>query len=174
MAKLLQLISVGSPPATLLKELVEPLATQLGVTAVIGKAVLPSPVYAFNKDRKQYHSNAIMRRLSPLLEAGNALLLGVADVDLFVPDSVFVFGEADREAKVAVMSIARLRNGGDGDALRRRVQVEATHQAGHLLGLSYCDDARCVMFLATSAGDVDRKNVALCNVCRHELTKLNR
>jgi hypothetical protein len=30
------------------------------------------------------------------------------------------------------------------------------------------------MFLATTPLDVDRKGVALCNVCRNELAKLNR
>jgi archaemetzincin len=52
--------------------------------------------------------------------------------------------------------------------------VEAVHQAGHLVGLSYCDDPRCVMFMATNPSDCDRKNVSLCNVCRNELAKLNR
>src|SRR5689334_7273103 len=136
--KLLQLVSVGNPPPTLLKDIEEPLLTQLGVTAVPGKTHLPSPSYAFNKDRNQYHSNAIMRRLAALLEPAHKFVLGLADVDLFVPESPFVFGEADREAKVAVVSIARLRPpNGDGDLLRRRTQVEAVHQAGHLLGLSY-------------------------------------
>lgn len=174
MAKQLQLVSVGSPPAALIKDLIEPLHAQLGLTAVLGKTQLPSPAYAFNKDRNQYHSNAIMRRLAPLLEPPSEMVLGVADVDLFVPDSPFVFGEADREAKVAAVSIARIRQGADGDHLRRRAQVEAVHQAGHLLGLSYCDDPKCVMFLATSVQDCDRKSVSLCNVCRNELAKLNR
>lgn len=173
--KLLQLVCVGSPPPALLKEMEEPLLAQLGVVAVVGKAQLSSPAYAFNKDRNQYHSNAIMRRLVPLLESSQKFVLGLADVDLFVPDSTFVFGEADREAKVAVISIARLRSpSGDPDILRRRAQVEVVHQVGHLLGLSYCEDSRCAMFLATSPGDCDRKGVALCNICRNELAKLNR
>jgi len=172
--KRLQLVSIGSPPLSLLKELEEPLATQLGATAVQTKTQLPTPAYAFNKDRGQYHSNAIMRRLTSVLEPANRFVLGVADVDLFVPDSPFLFGEADRESKSAVVSIFRLRQGADFETLKRRTQVEAVHQAGHLLGLSYCEDARCVMFLASSVGDCDRKSVALCNVCRNELTKLNR
>ena len=173
-AKVLQLVAVGSPPPALLKELEEPLATQMGVTAVQGKTQLTAPTYAFNKTRNQYHSNAIMRRLSPLMEPGRRFVLGVADVDLFVPDSAFVFGEADRESRVAVLSIFRLRGQADGELLRKRAQVEAVHQAGHLVGLSYCDDPRCVMFLATTPADCDRKTVALCNVCRNELVKLNR
>lgn len=172
-AKSLQLVAVGTIPPGLLRELEEPLLTQLQITATGSRTVLQTPTYAFNKDRNQYHSNAIMRRLAPMLE-GHTFVIGVTAVDLFVPDSPFVFGEADREAKVAVVSIARLRTNPEGDALRRRAQVETVHQAGHLLGLSYCDDPRCVMFFATSVQDCDRKGLALCNVCRNELQKLNR
>jgi archaemetzincin len=172
--KVLQLVVVGSPPPALVKELDEPLLTQMQVTAQHGKVPLQSPSYAFNKTRNQYHSNAIMRRLGPMMEGAARYVLGISDVDLFVPDSPFVFGEADRESRVAVISIFRLRQSADGEQLRKRTQIEAVHQTGHLLGLSYCDDPRCVMFLATSPQDVDRKAVALCNVCRNELAKLNR
>ncbi len=170
----LLLVSVGSPPPVLLRELEEPLSLQLGLAVVVSKAVLPTPTYAFNKDRGQYHCNAIMRRLVPLLEPGQFMVLGVTDVDLFVPDSPFVLGEADRESRSAVLSLARLRQGVDGDQLRRRLQLETVHQAGHLLGLSYCEDPRCVMFFAQAPQDCDRKQMALCNNCRNELNKLNR
>lgn len=172
--KVLQLVIVGSPPLALVKELEEPLRTQLGIQTVQGKMHLQSPAYAFNKDRSQYHSNAIMRRLVPLITPGQHFVLGVVDVDLFVPDAPFVFGEADRESKSAVVSTFRLRQGADSDQLRRRLQVEGVHEAAHLLGLSYCDDPRCVMFLATSPQDVDRKGPSLCNLCRNELAKINR
>lgn len=172
--KLLLLVSIGGPPPTLLKDLEEPLATHLGLTAVVSKALLSRPDYAFNKDRAQYHSNAILRRLVTLLEPGQSWVLGVTDVDLFVPDSPFVFGEADREARAAVVSTAKLRPGVSADQLRRRVKVEGVHQAGHLLGLSYCEDSRCVMFFAQSPGDTDRKQLGLCNLCRNELAKLQR
>jgi archaemetzincin len=112
-----------------------------------------------------------MRRLVPLVE-GEVGVLAFSDVDLFVPDSAFVFGEADRESKVAVLSIARLRPQADPELLKRRVQIEGLHLAGHLVGLSYCEDPRCAMFLATSPQDVDRKQAALCHVCRNELAKL--
>lgn len=172
--KVLLLVTVGDPPPLMVKDLEEPVLKQLGVSVAYSKTALPSPVYAFNKDRGQYHCNAIMRRLVPLLEPGQHCVLGLSDVDLFVPDSPFVYGEADRESKSAVLSIARLRSGADDETLRRRLQVEGLHQAGHLVGLSYCEDARCAMFLAQSPQDVDRKQMALCTLCRNELQKINR
>jgi archaemetzincin len=172
-ARVLQLVAIGGPPLALLRELEEPVRAQLSVQATASKTQLPTPVYAFNKDRNQYHSNAIMRRLVALLP-GQQWVMGVLDVDLFVPDSPFVFGEADRESRIALVSVFRLRQGADPEVLRRRLQVETVHQAGHLVGLSYCEDPRCVMFLATSLSDVDRKGLALCNLCRNELQKIAR
>lgn len=173
--RVLQLIAIGTPPPLgILRDLEEPLRAQLGLVPVPGKTQLPQPAYAFNKDRNQFHSNAVMRRLTPLLEGPAQLGLGVLDVDLFVPDAPFVFGEADREARIALLSLFRLRQGADPDTFRRRAQVEAVHQAGHLLGLSYCEDARCVMYLAAQVSDCDRKGLALCNLCRNELGKLSR
>ena len=170
--KSLQLVAIGGISPALVRDLEEPVFTQLQVKATVSRTALQEPTYAFNKDRNQYHSNAIMRRLVPLLE-GHTAVLGITDVDLFVPDSPFVFGEADRESKVGVISIARLKTA-DAEVLKRRAQVETVHQQGHLLGLSYCDDPRCVMFFATSITDCDRKGLALCNVCRNELQKLSR
>ncbi|MBN8230492.1 non-proteolytic archaemetzincin-like protein [Corallococcus macrosporus] len=173
--KTLLLVTVGSPPSALVNGLQEPLATHLGVSTVVSRMALSSPAYAFNKDRGQYHCNAIMRRLGTVLEESpQDLVMGVTDADLFEPDSPFVFGQADRESKVAVMSLYRLRQGAEGETLRRRVQVEAVHQAGHLIGLSYCEDSRCVMFFPQSPQDVDRKSLGPCNVCRNELNRLNR
>jgi archaemetzincin len=170
--KELQLVAVGNVPVQFLTELEEPIAQVLGVLAFPGKALMASPNFAFNKDRQQYHTTAIMRRLLTLKDPGAPFIMGVADVDLFQPDSNFVYGEADRESHAAVMSLFRLK--ADGDTWKRRTFVEGVHQAGHLVGLSYCEDARCAMYLATTITDADRRQLHLCNNCRNELAKLRR
>ena len=69
--------------------------------------------------------DAILRRLASLRGAGGAPVVGVVDVDLFLPDAPYVIGDADRDAGAAVFSVARLsharpgqgpppRAGGDG------------------------------------------------------------
>lgn len=166
----LTLIVVGDAPASLLKDLEEPLQNQLGLKTSLGKASLSSPSYAFNKDRNQYHANAILRRLAPLREPDGAVL-ALAEVDLFVPDSPYVFGDADRDTHAAIISSARLSHGSDPLTLRRRLSVEAMHQAGHLVGLSFCDDVKCAMFQATTLVEADRRQSLLCHVCRNELAK---
>jgi archaemetzincin len=101
-------------------------------------------------------------------------VLGLTDVDLFIPDLPFVFGEADRDAMSAVVSVARLQHGPDGrqiepERLRRRVLVEAVHELGHLLGLSHCLDARCAMYLSHKPSDSDRKGPGVCASCKGAL-----
>jgi archaemetzincin len=128
------------------------------------------PAYAFNKDRNQYHSAAILRHLAQRHRAA-APVLGVTDVDLFVPDGPFVFGDADRGEGVALLSIARLSHGPDGkpvdpERLARRVQAEAVHGVGHLVGLSHCHDLHCAMLLSHRPSDADRKGADLCLACR--------
>lgn len=170
--KELQMVTIGNVSAAFIKDLEEPIVQILGTGVFMGKTQLQRPQYAFNKDRNQYHCNAIMRRLQTVKDPGAMMVLGVTDVDLFVPDSQFVFGEADRESHAAVFSMFRLQ--GDVDSLKRRAQGEALHQAGHLVGLSYCEDVRCIMFFASSVADVDRRNLGLCNNCRNELNKIRR
>ncbi len=170
----LQLVTMGAVPLPLMKALEEPLSTHLGILASQSRAPQPTPGYAFNKDRNQYYCYALMRRLVPMLDGSLTLLLGITDVDLFIPDSPFVFGEADRESRVGVISTHRLQEGGDAEVLKRRLQLETLRQAGHLVGLSFCEETRCVMSLSSTPGELDRRNLALCNVCRSELAKLNR
>jgi archaemetzincin len=169
----LQLVSVGNPPPSALNAFDASLAAQLGIQLAPNREQQPAPGYAFNKDRNQYHCSAILRRLTAAMGAAD-FLLGVTDVDLFVPEMPFVFGEADRESRTAVISVFRLWQGGPLEAQQRRLSGEALHQIGHLIGLSNCDDPKCAMFLATTLAECDRRGPELCNACRNELAKLSR
>jgi archaemetzincin len=174
---IVQVVPVGAAARSLVKELAEPVTAAYVVEVVIGTP-LAEPRYAFNKDRGQYHSTAILRRLSAVKGKDQLGILGVAEVDLFIPDSPFVFGEADRESHSAIVSLARLRPEFHGaaqnnDLLRARGRTEVVHEMGHLMGLSHCDDPRCVMFFSSSVADTDRKGWQLCNDCRAELARVN-
>lgn len=131
--------------------------------------ILERPRYAFNEARGQYHTAAILRRLATL-RAGveRRPVLGLADVDLFLPDASYVLGDADRDAGAALVSTARLATR-DLPRLMARARVEAIHEAGHLLGLGHCQDYRCAMFLSLELVEVDRKGPGLCHGCRTAL-----
>lgn len=150
--------------------LVQAAGESLQDTLEIGAKIAPSldkPQYAFNKDRGQYHATSILRRLASMRPQAIPVV-GIVDVDLFLPDAPYVIGDADRDAGAAIFSLARLAHA-DPEKVRRRVQVETVHGAGHLLGLSHCGDFRCAMFFSRDAADADRKGPGVCASCRAAL-----
>ena len=165
------LVQLGAVPKGLLPEIGAALQGAFGAPASVG-APQVKPDHAYNKDRNQYHSTAVLRRLDAVRgKQRQEPVLGIVDLDLFIPDQPFVFGEADREARTAILSVFRLKATGDGrlvppERLLHRARVEAIHEVGHLLGLSHCADFRCAMFLSHTAADADRKGDGLCGQCR--------
>jgi archaemetzincin len=127
---------------------------------------IPLPPSAYNRRRGQYHSTPVLRQLARLKPRHAERLLGVADVDLYVPELNFVFGEADAERGVAVFSLGRLHPDNSdqhGRALfLKRAATEAVHELGHTYGLDHCASSRCVMWFSNTLAETDRKGLALC------------
>ncbi len=93
-------------------------------------------------------------------------LLGVTDVDLFMPVLTFVFGEAQLGQCAAVVSIARLREAAVPSLVIDRLTKEAVHEIGHTFGLVHCASPACVMARSPGLAAVDRKTDRLCADCR--------
>jgi archaemetzincin len=163
------LVPLGEVSPKLVAEAAQALRDVLGVAAKNGPS-LDRPRYAFNEARGQYHATSILRRLASLRTGGSGpvQVVGITDVDLFLPDAPYVIGDADRDAGAALFSLARLSHGTPAE-VRRRAQVETVHGTGHLLGLSHCADYRCAMFVSRDAADSDRKGPGLCASCRAAL-----
>lgn len=135
--------------------------------------VLPNPDYAFNSSRGQYSADEILKRLR--LD-GAERVLGVVDLDLYVPHLNFVFGLADQTSQRAVIALPRLhqRFYGLPEDRRRfleRAVKEAVHELGHTYGLSHCHDRRCGMAFSNSLADTDFKGQAFCQECLGKLPK---
>jgi len=127
------------------------------------------PDEAYNSIRKQYHSTRILALLESSVQASKVdRLLGLTDLDLYVPGMNFVFGEARLPGRVGVVSTYRLRMRSPryGEILEERVLKEAVHEIGHMLGLKHCLNDSCVMYFSESLSDTDRKMAEFCRICK--------
>lgn len=126
---------------------------------------------AFDPSRKQYDSSRVLEALYGEVPNGDGKLIGITDVDLFVPIFTFVFGEAQLNGRVALASLFRLRNSfyglpDDDGLLSERLVKEAVHELGHTFGLVHCDNPGCVMHASPDVDEVDVKAPELCRRCR--------
>jgi archaemetzincin len=122
---------------------------------------LPAPIEAWSPARRQYRGEVVLEQLAPL-QAGAERVLGLADLDLFVPQLTFVFGLA-RPGGPAVVALARLRQefwGAPGDKrlFLARASKESVHELGHTYGLSHCEEPACVMRFSNTLRETDQKS----------------
>lgn len=134
------------------------------------------PGSAFDAKRQQYQSVEIMKMLAQSVPSDSATILGVTDVDLAIPMLTFLFGQAQFEGPVAVISMCRLHQEFYGlpareDLLRERTVKEALHELGHTFGLVHCSDPTCAMSLATHIELVDSKTERYCARCGMHLAQ---
>ena len=134
------------------------------------------PDYAYNPKRDQYHSSKILEKIKQEKFKDCDRILGVGDVDMYVPSLNFVFGEADFYDRVAVISLVRLRQEyyglpEDGKLFQTRVLKEAVHELGHTYGLRHCPDPKCVMHFSNSLKDTDIKSHNFCHECKSKLNQ---
>jgi len=145
------------------------LVERMGVR-VIRRPMLVDATAAWDAVRGQYASIELLRQALPVAPPTALRVLVVTEVDLFVPVLSFVFGQAQIDGAVAVMSTARLRQSFYGlppdERLEiMRARIEALHEVGHTFGLTHCLERTCAMSLATAVRHVDMKLDTYCSGC---------
>ncbi|MFQ6077517.1 MAG: archaemetzincin family Zn-dependent metalloprotease [Thermodesulfobacteriota bacterium] len=163
------IVPVGKVNGRILEDLQDSIAKVFEKEVCVGQP-LNSPDYAYDGTRKQYFSSAILLKLKGIERGMGDRVLGVVDFDLYVPSLNFVFGEADLENRVAIISLCRLKPefyglSGDRDRFKERVLKEGIHELGHTYGLGHCSNPLCVMHFSNSLLDTDIKKASLCRPC---------
>jgi archaemetzincin len=166
---LVHLLPVGKVELSLLEDLRYAIPRSLGVACEILPAEL-DPLPCYHVERQQYHSSEILERMKSFVRPGDWRVLGIAEVDLFIPILKYVFGEAQMGGPCAVVSLHRLHQefyGVNPDAalLRQRLLKESVHELGHTLGLHHCQDYRCAMASSHAVEWIDLREAALCGSC---------
>ena len=169
MKKIFCIIPIGHIDNDILQHTQMELEKRFNVVVEIGRQ-LEEPTYAYHKHKKQYHSTKILKKIHNLRLTGYDRILALVDVDLYVPERTFVFGGADVNKKVSVISLTRLRQEfyalpEDSTLFKYRIIIEAVHELGHTYGLYHCKDNKCVMFLSNTIDDTDHKGAELCSNC---------
>jgi len=131
---------------------------------------LPEPSYAFDPKRRQYSSVALMHELMKVCPPPDARVLGITERDLFIPVLSFVFGQAQLNGPLSVVSLARLHQefyqfAADNRLLEERALKESMHELGHTFGLVHCPEKSCPMSLATNIRQLDLKRTEWCVSC---------
>ena len=118
---------------------------------------------------RQSTASDVIKRLFPFRRTFERVL-GVTNTDLSHPGVNHVFGFADPESRVSVISLFRLcTKGAVPEKIAGRAVKTAIHELGHTYGLSHCREHRCVMFFSFNLSDTDYKGSEFCKKCREEI-----
>lgn len=131
----------------------------------------PVPDFAYNAERRQYHSSDVLNRMGEQIGGKAWRILALTQCDLYIPILTFVFGEAQLGGRNAIVSAHRLHQEFyglpvDSDMLKLRLIKEAVHELGHTLELTHCRDYGCVMASSHSVEWIDLKDSGLCEKCQ--------
>ena len=137
-------------------------------------SALAMPEAAYDAKRRQYQSIEIMKMLAQSAPRDAVRVLGITDADLAIPVLSFLFGQAQLNGPIALVSLCRLRQEfyglpADLQLLRERTVKEVLHELGHTFGLTHCSQPECAMSLATHIEGVDAKSERYCARCGVQL-----
>jgi archaemetzincin len=132
---------------------------------------------SYDNHRNQYYSSIILTQLIENPPADALRILGIINVDIFMPIMTYLYGEAQLKGLGALISLYRLRNKSrqeppNRNLFQQRMITEAIHELGHTYGLVHCHHPDCVMRSSTCIEDVDDMSFNFCKSCQ-EIVKMN-
>jgi len=131
----------------------------------------PIPIGTLDNQRQQYNCKQILKYYIKCCPDNCFRLIGITDVDVYVPVLKYVFGLAQLKGNCAIISTHRLRpefycKPSNKWLFQQRLYKTLLHELGHTVGLTHCSNRRCVMFSSTRIEDTDKKETSFCGTCR--------
>lgn len=169
----IDIVPVGEVEDSLLIFLKEDLFETFRIeTRICRKPFELSSVY--DPSRNQYNSSGLLLQLIQDPPPDTMKILGVTELDLFIPIFTFLFGEAQLNGIGSIVSAHRLHNPfyglpEDVVLLESRLLKESIHELGHTFGLIHCFNLRCVMNTSTYVEDIDQKSDRFCRACEQKI-----
>lgn len=124
----------------------------------------------FSEERNQYSSTELISAVVTEVRPTDQKIIVLVEVDLFIPIFTFVFGEAQLNGSVSVLSVCRLQEEfysgrTNENILFERTMKEILHELGHNCGLVHCRNWDCVMHMSSDIEEIDMKGNGYCHAC---------
>jgi archaemetzincin len=149
------------------------LQAQLGLPVDV-LPIAPIPDSAYNPKRGQYNALTLLKEMQKSNRPSDSKLLGIVNVDIFIPILTHVFGEAQLDQACAVISLWRLENNNDGskaspsDFFERSAKL-AVHELAHTFNIRHCREENCIMKYMPTIEALDAQDLILCRYCSLDL-----
>ena len=167
--RLVGVVPLGEVPEIALKVIAAHISGYLNLSVRI-LSPLEHPEYALDERRFQYNAGIILKALESMRFTDYDKVIGVLNLDLFIPIFTHVFGEAKQGGKFALVSMFRLGKNPDGSPspsslIYERAAKVALHELGHLFNLLHCREKKCLMHFSGGIQALDETPIYLCRYC---------
>ena len=164
------LAPLGEVPDAALDGVAAYIRTHLNLQARI-LAPFQNPTYAYDEKRGQYNAAIILKAFKSMpFDEGLDKVIGLMNVDLFIPIFTHVLGEANEGGRYALASLYRLGKTTDrvpasADQIIERLVKVAIHELGHLFNMAHCLNKHCLMHYSGNLADLDATSLTFCDYC---------
>ncbi|MFC1577401.1 zinc metallopeptidase [Thermodesulfobacteriota bacterium] len=167
--RIIGVLPVGDVPALAPKVIAAHIVGYLKLEAEI-LTPLELPAAALDEIHRQYNAATILSDFDSIPLDHYDKVIGVFNVDLFIPTFAYVFGEARQGGKHALVSLFRLTRGKESRhppaaILWERAAKVALHELGHLYNLLHCEEKNCLMHYSGGLADLDNIPIYFCRYC---------
>jgi archaemetzincin len=124
---------------------------------------------AWDGNRRQLDARVTLEQIFRARSRDALVELNITWLDIFESGKPYIFGLASLTDRVALISLARIRQ--PQDRLEARLTKLVLHEVGHTLGLPHHDDDGCVMRQDTTVASLDGAPLSLCAACHDALVR---